>query len=138
MQANRTMNGITTRRGIPLRWKAQVKERHQRVHKKALSYEEFLRLMKDNGYEINGETFGEGSAKYISFRPYGKDRFVRGRANTLGANYTKERILERIEEKTNPDISTDFSHLKSCRTLSIYSINTYAGFSGLKESFFLS
>lgn len=34
----------------------------------------------------------------ISFRPFGKDRFVRGRASTLGANYTKERIRERIEE----------------------------------------
>ncbi len=88
-------------------WKAQVKKDINECIKKALSYEEFLRLMKDKGYEINGETFGEGSAKYISFRPYGKDRFVRGRAGTLGADYTKERIRERIEEKTYPDISTD-------------------------------
>ena len=54
--------------------------------------------MKDKNYEINGETFGEGSAKYITFRPLGKDRYVRGRASTLGADYTKERIRERIEE----------------------------------------
>ena len=53
--------------------------------------------MNDKGYKINGATFGEGSAKYISFRPLGKDRFVRGRANSLGTNYTKEKILERIE-----------------------------------------
>ena len=88
-------------------WKTQVKKDINECIKKALSYEEFLRLMKDKGYEINGEAFGEGSAKYISFRPYGKDRFVRGRAGTLGADYTKERIRERIEEKTYPDISTD-------------------------------
>ena len=61
--------------------------------------------MRDKGYEINGETFGEGSAKYISFRPFGKDRFVRGRANSLGANYTKEKIKERIEEISG--INTD-------------------------------
>ena len=56
--------------------------------------------MKDKGYEIRGETFGEGSAKYITFRPFGKDRFVRGRGNTLGPDYTKERIKERIEENS--------------------------------------
>ena len=60
--------------------------------------------MKDKGYEIHGETFGEGAAKYISFRPFGKNRFVRGRAGTLGANYTKERIRERIVEKTHSPI----------------------------------
>ena len=80
-------------------WKAQLKKDINECVKKAVSYDEFLRLMREKGYEINGETFGEGSAKYISFRPYGKDRFVRGRANTLGVEYTKECIRERIEEK---------------------------------------
>ena len=61
--------------------------------------------MADKGYEINGASFGEGSAKYISFRPFGKDRFVRGRSNSLGANYTKEKIRERIEERFG--INTD-------------------------------
>ena len=60
--------------------------------------------MREKGYEIHGETFGEGSAKYISFRPFGKDRFVRGRANTLGRDYTKERIKERIEENSHSPI----------------------------------
>ena len=65
-----------------------------------MDYEDFIRRMKDKGYEIKGETFGEGALKYIAFRPYGKDRFVRGRASTLGPEYTKEKILERISEKT--------------------------------------
>ena len=82
-------------------WKSQVKKDINECVKKAVTYEEFIRLMKDKGYEINGETFGEGSAKYISFRPFGKDRFVRGRASTLGAEYTKERIKERIEDKAS-------------------------------------
>ena len=72
-------------------WKTQVRKDINESIKSARTYEEFLQLMKDKGYEIHGETFGEGSAKYISFRPFGQDRFVRGRAGTLGANYTKEK-----------------------------------------------
>ena len=79
-------------------WKAQIKKDIDECVDKALSYDDFIKLMKDKNYEINGETFGEGSAKYITFRPVGKDRFVRGRTNTLGADYTKERIKERIDE----------------------------------------
>ncbi|MBQ6023984.1 MAG: hypothetical protein IJL20_00055, partial [Lachnospiraceae bacterium] len=41
----------------------------------------------------------EGSAKYIAFRPLGKERFIRGRAQSLGEDYTKERIRERIDER---------------------------------------
>ena len=85
-------------------WKTQVKKDINESIKAARTYEEFLLLMKDKGYEIHGETFGEGSAKYISFRPFGKDRFVRGRTGTLGANYTKESIRERIEEKAHSPI----------------------------------
>ena len=78
-------------------WKSQIKKDIDECIKAALTYDDFLRRMNDKGYEINGATFGEGSAKYISFRPLVKDRFVRGRANSLGTNYTKEKILERIE-----------------------------------------
>lgn len=46
-----------------------------------------------------GEGFGENSHKFISFRPLDRERFVRGSARSLGAEYTKERIKERIEEK---------------------------------------
>ena len=69
--------------------------------------------MKDKNYEINGETFGEGSARYISFRPLGKDRFVRGRASTLGPEYTKERIRERIEENAITLIDTSGEKFKN-------------------------
>ena len=82
-------------------WKTQIKKDIDECIKAALTYEDFLRRMKEKGYEINGADFGEGSAKYISFRPLGKDRFVRGRSNSLGANYTKEKIRERIEQKEN-------------------------------------
>ena len=69
--------------------------------KSASTYEEFLLLMRAKGYEIKGETFEEGAAKYISFRPLDKERFVRGSAKSLGKEYTKERIRERIERNGN-------------------------------------
>ena len=55
--------------------------------------------MRAKGYEIKGETFGEDALKFISFRPFSKDRFVRGSIKSLGKEYTKERIKERIELK---------------------------------------
>ena len=41
-------------------------------------------MEKIKGYEIKGETFGEDAAKYISFRPLDKERFVRGSTRSLG------------------------------------------------------
>ena len=52
--------------------------------------------MRAKGYEIKGETFEEGAAKYISFRPLDKERFVRGSTRSLGKEYTKERIKGRV------------------------------------------
>ena len=56
-------------------------------------------VSKPYTYILGGETFGEDAAKYISFRPLDKERFVRGSARSLGKEYTKEHILERIEKK---------------------------------------
>ena len=53
--------------------------------------------MRAKGYEITGETFGEDDAKFISFRPLGKDRFVRGSIKSLGKEYTKEPIKDLAE-----------------------------------------
>ena len=80
-------------------WKTQTKKDLNFCIKSASTYEEFLLLMRAKGYEIKGETFEEGAAKYISFRPLDKERFVRGSARSLGKEYTKERIRERIERK---------------------------------------
>ena len=49
--------------------------------------------------KIKGEDFGEKAHKFISFRPLDRERFIRGSAKSLGSEYTKERIKERIEEK---------------------------------------
>lgn len=80
-------------------WKTQLRRDINFCIKSASTYEEFLLLMRAKGCEIKGKTFGEDAAKYISFRPLDKERFVRGSARSLGKEYTKERIRERIEKK---------------------------------------
>ncbi len=70
-------------------WKTQLRRDINFCIKSASTYEEFLLLMRAKGYEIKGETFGEDAAKYISFRPLDKERFVRGSARSLGKEYTK-------------------------------------------------
>ena len=80
-------------------WKPTIRKDINTCIKAASTYEEFLLLMRAKGYEIKGETFEADSAKYISFRPLDKERFVRGSAKSLGKEYTKEHIKERIETK---------------------------------------
>lgn len=80
-------------------WKPQLRKDINSCIKSASTYEEFLVLLRAKGYEIKGEELGENSSKYISFRPIGKDRFIRGSVKSLGKEYTKERIKERIELK---------------------------------------
>ena len=80
-------------------WKTQLRRDINFCIKSASTYEDFLLLMRAKGYEIKGESFEEGAAKYISFRPLDKERFVRGSTKSLGKEYTKERIRERIEIK---------------------------------------
>lgn len=58
--------------------------------KQSINWQDFLSKMESNGYEIN---FG----KHISFRSKNQQRFTR--AKTIGANYTEERIKERILNK---------------------------------------
>lgn len=78
-------------------WKPQLRKDINSCIKSASTYEEFLLLLRAKGYEIKGEEFGENAPKYISFRPLGKERFIRGSVKSLGKEYTKERIRERIE-----------------------------------------
>ena len=55
----------------------------------AYSYDEFLQIMKDRGYEIK-----EG--KYLAFRGKEMSRFRRCKKETLGIDYTEEAIRNRI------------------------------------------
>ena len=81
-------------------WKTKLRRDINASVRASSTYEEFLLLMRAKGYEIKGSGFGENAHKFISFRPLDRERFIRGSAKSLGAEYTKERIRERIEEKT--------------------------------------
>ena len=83
-------------------WKEQLKADIDEAIKNAATYEDCIELIQAKGYEVKGENFGEKAHKFISFRPLDRERFVRGSAKSLGAEYTKERIKERIEEKALP------------------------------------
>ena len=80
-------------------WKEQLKTDIDEAIKAATAYEDCIEFIRAKGYEVKGESFGENAHKYISFRPLDRERFVRGSAKSLGAEYTKERIRERIAEK---------------------------------------
>ena len=53
--------------------------------------------MQAKGYEIKDAEISESAHKYIGFRAPGQERWIRGRESSLGADFTKERIKERIE-----------------------------------------
>ena len=80
-------------------WKTKLRADIDEAIQTADTYEDFLDLIRAKGYEVKGETFGEKSHKYISFRPLDREHFVRGSSRSLGEEYTKERIKERIENK---------------------------------------
>ena len=80
-------------------WKKQLQKDIEELIQIAVSYDNFIELIKAKGYEVKGEEFGEKSAKYISFKPACSKNFIRGRDKSLGAEYTKERIRERIEQR---------------------------------------
>ena len=80
-------------------WKSKLKSDINETIKQAHTYDEFLDLMKSKGYEIKDAEISPEAHKYIGFRAPGQERWIRGRAKSLGEDFSKERIRERIEEK---------------------------------------
>ena len=123
-------------------WKSRLKADIDDAVKAAGSFEVFLELIRAKGYEIKGEAFGEGSLKYISFRPPNRERFVRGSTKSLGTEYTKEHIRERIENRVleQPAKRTPFPKRRkpvikdySARSLIDTSEEKFQNSSGLKH-----
>ena len=71
-------------------WKAKLKQMIDKIIPQAKGFDDFIRIMEQNGYEVK-------RGKYISFRAEGQERFTR--AKTLGENYTEEAIKNRIANK---------------------------------------
>ena len=67
------------------------------------TYEEFLDLLREMGYGIK-------QGKYLSVCPPGSERFCRCKPNTLGEDYTQERIRERIGESSDREASNRGRH----------------------------
>lgn len=89
-------------------WKGQMKADIDIAIKEAVSYEHFIQQMREKGYEVKGESFGEQSLKYLSFSAPGQSRFIRVSEKNFGKGYTKEAIKERIscqvERKRNMSV----------------------------------
>lgn len=64
----------------------------------AKNYENFIELIKVKGYEVKGESLEENAPKYIAFRPIDYKHFIRGSARSLGSEYTKESICNKIND----------------------------------------
>ena len=71
-------------------YKSRLQFDIDRSIKLSVNWQDFLDRMKSFGYEIK-------LGKHIAFRKKGQQRFTR--AKTIGANYTEERIKERILNK---------------------------------------
>lgn len=74
-------------------WKSKLKLTIDTVIPQARDFENFLRLMEQDGYEIK-------RGQYISLRAEGQERFTRLKAETLGADYSAEAITKRIAGKS--------------------------------------
>ena len=70
-------------------WKAKLKAAIDTAIPQAKDFDDFLRLLQEQGYEAK-------RGKYVSFRAPGQERFTR--CKTLGEAYTEEAIIERIKE----------------------------------------
>lgn len=93
-------------------WKEKMRRDINDAIAQSSSYEIFLELLRSRGYEIKGENPDDSSSKYIAFRPVGKERFVRGSAKSLGTEFTRERIIQRIEKHADTLIQEQMSKFR--------------------------
>lgn len=114
-------------------WKSKLRRDINQSIKASSNYEEFLALMKAKGYEMKNTALDNSSGKYIAFRPFGQDNFIRGRAKSLGANYTKQRIKNRIDNKKLRSTALPQSRKKIQRLIDIDSNPKFTENIGLKK-----
>jgi len=72
-------------------WREMIQRDVDACIMQAGSFEEFLDLMVEKGYDIKQN-------KYLAIRPKGMQRFCRCRS--MGENYTEDRIRERIRQES--------------------------------------
>ncbi len=74
-------------------WKAKLRATIDAAISESADYDDFLRRMESQGYEIK-------RGKHISFRAPDQQRFTR--AKTLGGDYAEDALRRRISEKSAP------------------------------------
>lgn len=77
-------------------WSDMIKRDIDACILQAATYESFLSMMSEMGYEIKNAYRNEG--KYLAIKPMGMSRFRR--CKSLGEDYSEERIRERIETES--------------------------------------
>ena len=82
------------RKGQPT-WRSAIREDVDKAVMASMSFQAFLRSLKDLGYEV------KTGVKHMAVRPPGKERFVRLRS--LGDSYTEEAIKQRILKQRAPE-----------------------------------
>lgn len=113
-------------------WKSAIRKDINAAIRASTTYEEFLQILIAKGYEIKGESLEEKGAKYISFRPIDKERFVRGSAKSLGKEYTREPIKERIDSELERNVKIQTKERISKKLIDVNQ-ETFANSPGLKR-----
>ncbi len=80
-------------------WKDKMRKDIDEAVSIAVTYEEFLKIIREKGYEVKGDNLSGENLKYISFRAPEQQRFVRGSLRSLGEKYTREEIINRINSR---------------------------------------
>ncbi|MDE5699335.1 MAG: relaxase/mobilization nuclease domain-containing protein [Lachnospiraceae bacterium] len=100
-------------------WKDMIKRDIDACILQSPSYESFLSMLSGLGYAVKNAYERDG--KYLSIKPAGMARFKR--CKSLGADYTRERIRERIltenlsqyRPESNPAPKIMWCRVKRCR-----------------------
>jgi len=90
---------METKKGMS--WKAIFQDNIDKNVLQSKNYEDFLTLMMRDGYIF------DDSKKYLSFQALGQERMTRCREKTLGVDYTREKIKERISKKGTLDLNKE-------------------------------
>jgi len=85
-------------------WKELIQRDIDELIQDANDFHDFVSMMQDAGYAVK-------QGKHIAFKPYGKERFVRG--YTLGKAYTAEAIQDRIDASFDASVRYHLSPSKA-------------------------
>lgn len=99
-------------------WKSIIKKDIDNAIKESNSFEDFMKLLKENGYLIK-----HGNIKYMTFKKEGMGRAIRGK--TLGEDYSEESIKQRIKLREYDLKTYQIKKKPSYKTRNTINLNKY-------------